>query len=243
MNRGRLGKYALWQFRDFVIDRGVAILIVGFLWGYVLVAPIRGAGGSQLKLNSSSPVWPLLITVASSIVSVSVLIAVNGIVSLDRKMGYYRFLFSKPVSVVAYYVQLYFVHMVGVIAAMLVLSGVLRTIVPDFSIVNYLLYTALIFVTMGGIGFFLSVATRFDWVTLAAVWLGSRALREFYGAKPGLPGKLVQVLPPVHKLDAVASGLITNGSAPTSDLIWLLAYGALFFALGLILLRQASLAD
>jgi hypothetical protein len=243
MSRGRLRKYSLWQFRDFVIDRGVAILIVGFLWGYALIAPFRAAAGPQLRLNPSSPMWPLLITVASSIVSLSVLIAVNGIVSMDSKMGYYRFLFSKPVSVLAYYVQLYFVHMVGVIAAMLVLSSVLRTMVPDFSIVNYLLYTALIFVAMGGIGFFVSVATRFDWVTLAAVWLGSRALRDLYGAKPGLPGKLVQLLPPVHKLNGVADGLITNGSAPTSDVIWLLAYGALFFALGLVLLRQASLAD
>jgi hypothetical protein len=243
MNRGRLGKYSLWQFRDFAIDRGIAILIIGFLWGYALIAPFRAATGPQLRMNASSPIWPLLITVTSSIVSVSVLIAVNGIVSTDRKSGYYRFLFSKPVSVVAYYVQLYFVHMVGVLAAMLVLSGILRTIVPDFSIVNYLLYTALIFVAMGGIGFFLSVATRFDWVTLAAVWLGSRALRDFYGAKPGLPAKLVQVLPPVHKLDVLANGLITNGSAPTSDVIWLLAYGSLFFVLGLVLLRQASLAD
>jgi hypothetical protein len=133
--------------------------------------------------------------------------------------------------------------MIGVLVAMLVLSGILHTIVPDFSILNYLIYTALIFVAMGGIGFFISVATRFDWATLAAVWLGSRALRDFYGARPGLPGKLVQLLPPVHKLNGVADGLITNGSAPTSDVIWLLAYGALFFALGLALLRQASLAD
>jgi hypothetical protein len=242
MNRGRLGKYSLWQFRDFAIDRGVAILIVGFLWGYVLVAPFR-APGQQLQLNPFSPVWPLLITVASSIVSVAVLIAVNGIVSLDRKLGYYRFLFSKPVSVLAFYAQLYFVHMAGVVATMLVLSLVLRTIVPDFSIVNYLLYTGLMFVAMGGIGFFISVATRFDWVTLAAVWLGSRALRDLYGAKPGLPGKLVQLLPPVHKLNGVADDLITRGSAPTSDVIWLLAYGALFFGLGLVLLRQTSLAD
>jgi hypothetical protein len=243
MNRGRLGRYCLWQFRDFVVERGIAILIIGFLWGYVLIAPFRAATGAQLTLNHSSPVWPLLITVASSIVSLSVLIAVNGIVSTDRKLGYYRFLFSKPVSVLAYYVQLYFVHMVGVIAAMLVLSGILRTIAPDFSIVNYLLYTALIFVAMGGIGFFISVATRFDWVTLAAVWLGSRALRDLYGAKPGLPGKLVQLLPPVHKLDNLANGLITNGSATTSDVIWLIAYGSLFFVLGLVLLRQGSLAD
>jgi hypothetical protein len=243
MNRGRLGKYSLWQFRDFVIDRGVAILIIGLLWGYTLIEPIRRAMGPAFSMKPSSPTWPLLITVASSIVSLSVLIAVNGIVSTDRKMGYYRFLFSKPVSAVAYYSQLFLVYMLGVVVAMLVLSGILRTIVPDFSIVNYLLYTALIFVAMGGIGFFISVATRFDWVTLAAVWLGSRALREFYGAKPGLPAKLVQVLPPVHKLNDVANGLITNGSAPTNDVIWLFSYGALFFVLGLVLLRQGSLAD
>ncbi len=243
MNRGRLGKYSLWQFRDFVIDRGIAILIIGLLWGYTLIEPIRRAMGPAFSMKPSSPTWPLLITVASSIVSLSVLIAVNGIVSTDRKMGYYRFLFSKPVSAVAYYSQLFLVYMLGVVVAMLVLSGILRTIVPDFSIVNYLLYTALIFVAMGGIGFFISVATRFDWVTLAAVWLGSRALREFYGAKPGLPAKLVQVLPPVHKLNDVANGLITNGSAPTNDVIWLFSYGALFFVLGLVLLRQGSLAD
>jgi hypothetical protein len=243
MKRGRLGKYSLWQFRDFAVERGVAILIIGFLWGYVLIAPFRATSGPQVTLNPSSPMWPLLITVASAIVSLSVLIAVNGIVSADRKMGYYRFVLSRPVSVVAYYVQLFFVHMVGVVAAMLVLSGILRTIVPDFSIVNYLLYTALIFVAMGGIGFFLSVATRFDWVTLAAVWLGSRALRDLYGANPGLRGKLVQVLPPVHKLNDLANDLITNRSAHTSDVIWLLAYGLLFFALGLVFLRQGSLAD
>jgi hypothetical protein len=243
MNSGRLGKYSLWQFRDFVIDRGVAILIIGLLWGYTLIEPLRRAMGPAFSMTPSSPTWPLLITVASSIVSLSVLIAVNGIVSTDRKLGYYRFLFSKPVSAVAYYSQLFVVYMVGVVAAMLVLSGILHTIVPDFSIVNYLLYTGLIFVAMGGIGFFISVATRFDWVTLAAVWLGSRALREFYGANPGLPGRLVQLLPPVHKLNDVANGLITHGEAPTSDLIWLLAYGGLFFVLGLVLLRQGSLAD
>lgn len=243
MNRGRLGRYSLWQFRDFAVDRGIAILIIGLLWGYTLIEPLRRAMGPAFSMTPSSPTWPLLITVASSIVSLSVLIAVNGIVSTDRKLGYYRFLFSKPVSAVAYYSQLFLVYMVGVVASMLILSGVLHAIVPDFSILNYLLYTALIFVAMGGIGFFLSVATRFDWVTLAAVWLGSRALREFYGAKPGLPGKLVQLLPPVHKLNDVANGLITHGNAPTSDLIWLVAYGAIFFVFGLVLLRQGSLAD
>ncbi|MGI8401981.1 MAG: hypothetical protein ACR2NS_10335 [Gemmatimonadaceae bacterium] len=243
MSGGRLAKYSLWQFRDFVVERGIAIVLIGLLLGYVLIEPLRRAMGAGFSIDASSPARPVLIMVTSSIVSLAVLIAVNGIVSTDRKMGYYRFLFAKPVSPVAYYAQLFLVYLVGVLAAMLVLSGLLRTVVPSFSIVHFLLYTALVFVAMGGIGFFISVATRFDWLTLAAVWLGSRVLRDIYGEKPGLAGKLVQILPPVHKLNDLATNLIANGTAATRDVVWLAGYGAVFFVLGLLLLRYGPLAD
>ena len=218
-------------------------MIIGLLWGYTLIQPMRVAMGTAFQLSPSSPAWPLVITITSSVVSLSVLIALNGIVSTDRKMGYYRFLFSKPVSAVVYYAQLFFVYMVGVLAAMLLLSLVLHTVVPTFKIANFLVYAAIIYVAMGGIGFFLSVATRFDWVTLAAVWLGSRILREYYGPKPGWKSKAVEVLPPVHKLNDVSMSIITSGTAHASDVVWLLSYGALFFALGLFLLHRGSLAD
>lgn len=243
MSRARLARYSLWQFRDFAVDRGLAIVLIGVLWGYVLIEPLRRALGPSMIVNPASPAWPLVITVASSIVSVAVLIALNGLVSNDRKSGYYRFIFSKPVGTLAYYAQLFFVHMAGVLLAMLLLSSILRAIVPGFSILNFLLYTALIYAAMGGIGFFISVAMRYDWVTLAAVWLGSRVLRDLYGARPGFRGKLVELLPPVHKLNDVAQGIITYGTAPAGDIVWLLGYGALFFVLGLLLLHRVSLAD
>ena len=243
MNRGRLATYSLWQFRDFIIERGIAIVIIGFLWGYTLIEPLRRAMGEAFIIGPLSPTWPLVITVTSSIVSLAVLIALNGMVSTDRKMGYYRFLFSKPVSAVAYYAQLFLVYMAGVLLVMLLLSAVLHTIVPAFNVVNFLLYAAIIYIAMGGIGFFVSVATRFDWLTLAAVWLGSRVLRDFFGAKPGWRSKAVELLPPVHRLSDVSMSLITNGTAHTSDVVWLVGYGALFFALGLLVLRRGSLAD
>ena len=243
MSRNRLPWYSLWQFRDFVMDRGIAIVIIGMLWGYVLIEPMRRTMGAAFAVGPLSPTWPLVITVTSSIVSLAVLIAVNGIVSTDRKLGYYRFLFSKPVSVVGYYAQLFFVYMAGVLVSMLFLSTVMHLVVPSFSIGNFLLYAAIIYVAMGGIGFFISVATRFDWLTLAAVWLGSRVLRDFFGSKPGWRSKAVELLPPVHKLNDVSLSMITHGTAATSDVIWLLGYGALFFALGLLLLRRGSLAD
>jgi len=243
MNRGRLAKYSLWQFRDFAVERGIAIVLIGLMLGYVLIEPLRRTLGPVFSMNATSPARPVIVMVSSSIVSLAVLIAVNGIVSTDRKAGYYRFLFAKPVSPVAYYAQLFFVCMAGVLATMLVLSSLLHTVVPSFSVVHFLLYTVVVFVAMGGIGFFISVATRFDWLTLAAVWFGSRILRDVYGVKPGLPRKLVQILPPVHKLNDMATDIIANGTAVASDVVWLTAYGAVFFVLGLLLLRYGPLAD
>jgi len=236
-----LARYSLWQFRDFVFERAVAILIISFLWGYALIAPLRGAMGSQM--SRASPIWPLMLQGASTLVSLSVLIALNGIISSDRKLGYYRFLFSKPVNPVLYYAQAFFVGLIGVVLSMLVLSSLMHTILPIFSIVNFLLYTALIYIAMGGIGFFVSAATRFDWVSLAVVWLGSRILRGLYGPKGDWRSKAVELLPPVHKLDEVANSLIGTGTAHATDVLWLLGYGALFFVLGLALLRWGSLAD
>jgi hypothetical protein len=229
--------------RDFVMERGIAIVIIGLLWGYMLIQPMRRMMGAAFAVGPGSPTWQLVITVSSSVVSLAVLIALNGIVSTDRKMGYYRFLFSKPVSPVAYYAQLFFVNMVGVLIAMLLLSGVLYTVVPTFRIFNFLLYATIIYIAMGGIGLFVSGATRYDWLTLAAIWVGSRILRDVYGPRPGWQSKAVELLPPVHKLSDVSQSLITNGTAHASDVLWLLGYGALFFALGLLILRRGSLAD
>jgi hypothetical protein len=237
-----LSRYSLWQFRDFALERGVAILIIGFLWGYVLIEPIRRTFGSAAG-GTGSPLSLVAIQISSAIVSLSVLVALNGIVSADRKAGYYRFLFSKPVNPVLYYAQLFFVYMLGVIVAMLVLSSFLHKILPTFSIPYFLLYTALVYIAMGGIGFFLSVTTRYDWLTLAAVWLGARVLRGIYGAGSDWRSKLVELLPPVHRLDDVATSLIGTGSAQMADVVWLFGYGALFFVLGLAALRWGSLAD
>jgi hypothetical protein len=237
-----LARYSLWQFRDFVVDRGIAIVIIGVLWGTVLIEPLRRTMGPVFADNPLSPTWSLLMTAVSSVVSIAVLIALNGLVSTDRKMGYYRFIFAKPVSPAAFYAQLFVVYMIGVIVCMLLLASILHHILPRFSILNFLIYTAIIYIAMGGIGFFISVATRFDWLTLAAVWLGSHILRNLYRTKPVM-GKLVEVLPPVHKIDEVATGIISYRSAPGWDIAWLVGYGAVFLVLGLVLLQRGQLAD
>ncbi|HKN59286.1 MAG TPA: hypothetical protein VJV97_10555 [Gemmatimonadaceae bacterium] len=243
MSSGRLAKYSVWQFRDFVLERGIGIVIIGFLWGYVMFEPLRRTMGAQWTGDQTSPVWGIALQVAAAVASLSVLIAMNGIVSTDRKNGYYRFLFSKPVNPVVYYAQLFVVYGIGLLTAMAVLSSLFHLIFPAFSIVNFLLYAAVIYVAMGGIGFFLSVATRYDWLSLAAIWLGSRILRGVYGPKHDWRSKAVELLPPVHRLDEVANSLIGRGTANNTDVVWLVGYGLFFFVLGLVIIRYGSLAD
>src|SRR5204862_446053 len=110
-----LAKYSLWQFRDFVLERGIAIVLIGCLWSYVTFEPMRRAMGAQWRGDQTSPVWAIALQVSAALVSLSVLIAMNGIVSTNRKSGYYRFLFSKPISPVVYYAQLFVVYMAGVL--------------------------------------------------------------------------------------------------------------------------------
>ena len=244
--KGRLAKYSLWQFRDFFMQHGIGIAIIGLLWGYSLLAPLRAAMSpqAQLPMTPGSPIWGLVMQITSAVVSVSVLIAMNGIVATDRKNGYYRFLFAKPINHVLYYAQLFFVYMAGVLLIMAILAALLRLILPSFNVLYFLMYTALVYIAMGGIGFLLSVATRYDWLSLAAVWLGSRILRDVHsGPDAGWKGAAVQVLPPVHRLDEVANSLIGTGSANLTDVVWLFTYGAVCFVLGLVLLRYGSLAD
>ena len=239
MSRGRLAKYSLWQFRDFVMEKGISIIIIGLLWGYLQLLPFRQSFSPEMTPELITRLVTLL---AGSLVSIAVLIALNGIISTDRKLGYYRFMFAKPVSPVRYYAQLFVVHLVGLLSGMVLLAGVFFFVAGRFNIWNLVLYTTLIYVALGGIGFFISAASRHDWVTLAAVWVGARILRGLYGNGDDWKSKAVEILPPVHKVDTVAGSIIATGSAPLGDVAWLFGYGALFFVLGLAVLQRRSLA-
>ena len=118
MSRARAGAYALWQLRDYVKDRAIPTLIVGTLSGYLgfeavakefplpragaRVSPALiaqyGSAEAVHALRLSQFNYAFLTSILGAIVFVGALFAMNGIVANDRKMGFYRFLFAKPVT-------------------------------------------------------------------------------------------------------------------------------------------------
>src|SRR5688500_19525510 len=86
------------------MEKGISIIIIGLLWGYLQLLPFRQSFSPEM---TPELIIRLVTLLAGSLVSIAVLIALNGIISTDRKLGYYRFMFAKPVSPMRYYGQLF----------------------------------------------------------------------------------------------------------------------------------------
>jgi len=266
--RARVGAYALWQLRDYLKDRGLPTFIVALLSGYLGLSPII-----ERMPTRADPVPPMLLTrfgsaeavyaarmmdfnhaflrgILGTLVFLGALFAMNGIVANDRKQGFYRFLFAKPMTPARYYGQAFFVHWAGFVAVMILLGLVHGVLIWPVLSRPLLIVIALMFVAYAGIAFLLSAAARWDWMSLVAVTVAATFLWGRYGESTHPLARLLYLLPPLHRADDVyasVSGVPMYASgAPTvipwSILAWLAGYGAACFAAGLVVLRYRRLA-
>jgi hypothetical protein len=226
-------RYAYWQFRDFIRERGIALLIVGSLLGLMTVAPMRAMMNGNIDETDARRI---LLLILPQLVFIASFIVFNGIVSTDRKNGYYRFLFSKPVSIPAYYAQHFVVYFIGFMAVFCILYGVFAFFMKPVSAVGTLASCALVYLSLGGIAFFISSLFRWDWPILAGVYLGSAVINAIWAGREGWRMVVRDMLPPMQKLNPAMNDLINYGTVDTTAVLWLLGYSALFFVAGLVVL-------
>jgi hypothetical protein len=249
--RARLARYALWQLRDYAFDKGFATLVVLVLTT-VLVRMLMDAAATSLpdgphaaRLAESMRAQQrqqLLVQILTSHFIFGVLFATNGIVSDDRKLGYYRFLFAKPVTAPGFYATKFLVHGAGFLGVgLLYLAGFTLAIGPT-AVNGFLSVFALLFLAFGGIGFLLSVVWRFDWLGLMTVYAVSETLWTLFGETHGVRRLLVHALPPVHHFTVAVTSVATGTEIPWRGLAWGAGYGLVCFVLGLLVLRRRSLA-
>ena len=126
--------------------------------------------------------------------------------------------------------------------ALTVLAAIYMLGYPVFP-VRVLLTLALVYVSLGGLGFFYSTLARFDWVLMGATWGVAQVLRAVYPAHASRAGQVIDVvLPPYHRLRDVGLQLARGESADPTILLWLLGWGIAGFVVGLVILRRRPLA-
>ncbi|HEY8164322.1 MAG TPA: hypothetical protein VIF83_02090 [Gemmatimonadaceae bacterium] len=236
--KSNLEHYFLWQLRDFIRERGVAMLLIGLLFGMTVIVPMKvatSATGTQLTDRMATQILMLVLPQVSFITSFIVL---NGLVSTDRIRGYYRFLFSKPVSVPVYYAQAFLVSFLGYCTVFTILLALFVAFVKPIMPFGTLAFGALVFLSLGGIAFFISSLFRRDWIVLSVVLAGTWIMGSWWGQKGGIRQAFVQLLPPLGKLTGQMDGLVNRGTANPADVFHVLGYSALFFAAGLIVLHR-----
>lgn len=231
-------RYALWQLKDFARERGIALLLVGFLIGFTIVGPVRAVG----RTIDAAVAKTLLTAIVAQVAFILAFITLNGIVSTDRKMGYYRFLFSKPVSITSYYAQLFVVYFVGFLVVTAILLGAFAIFAHPVSPVGALVFSALVFLSLGGIAFLVSSLVRYDWPVLAAITLGSVILHSMWQYREGWRRLVLSILPPLYRLTDSLPDIMNRGVVNTDDVLWLLGYSAICFAGGLLVLSRRPFA-
>lgn len=236
--------YLGWQSRDFVVERGAPLLIVATLMTFPIIMALRQtAARVATPMQGASSARFAILQLFAEFALISVLIGINGVVSSDRVKGYYRFLFAKPVSIPRYYAQAYIVNGLGLLIAAAGVLGVIYALGYPVFPVRVLLMVALVYVSLGGLGFFYSTLARFDWVLMGGTWGLAQVLRAVYPAHESRAGRVIDViLPPFHRLRDTGLQLARGEAADSTTLTWLLAWGIAGFVIGLLILRRRPLA-
>jgi hypothetical protein len=257
--RARLGRYTLWQLRDYAFNRGLPTLIVALLFsvlivvmsqermpsGEVTAATIRRSG-SVAAARAAAMRHDLSVAFITNFlgayVFVGAMFATNGIVANDRKFGFYRFLFAKPMAPSGYYGTEFLVNGLSFVVLTAVLASIYGRAVEPVLGPGFIAVVAAVYLCYAGLGFALSAVSRWDWLSLVAVAAAADILWKFYGASASPFASLLRLLPPVHRTTDAYSAVARGMPLPWHSVLWLASYGAIAFLAGLAILRQRRLA-
>jgi ABC-type transport system involved in multi-copper enzyme maturation permease subunit len=256
----RVGRYGIWQFRDYLMDRGLPTLIVCVLFGYLTVAPILVFAKRQLAIMPPRLIAKyggvegahavlmqdvneqFLRTFLGVVVFLGALFATNGIVADDRKKGYYRFLFSKPVSPSRYYGQSFVINWIGFVVVACGMTLIYGALVAPMISVPLVYVFALMFLMYAGIAFALSATARWDWLSLVAMTVFASFMWGRFGDSTSVLAKLLYLLPPLHRTAEIYDAVAKRTPVDTTLLAWFGGYGVACYLIGLVVLRYRRLA-
>ncbi len=241
---GGVLRYALYQARDFAKYRGSVMLAVAMLAIWIFHHNFAEIVADNSEIRDALNPFTLLTPMAALVLgALGTLFATAGIVSRDREGGYQRFLFAKPVGLTRFYVQSFVIHGVGLLAVaaltLLVTGLVFPYAVP---LLVPLAVIAVVYVTVGGLAFLLSTLVRYEIVIALLCIPLSILLRAASNDGYWWASLFAWMLPPMQTL---ATFFPDHPEHTVRNMIQgagsIMAYGAVYLAAGLAVLRKRSI--
>lgn len=223
------------QLADHLVTRGAAMVVVGL----VLMLPLL----STMHLGGHATPDQLRVALAQGLKAgapLLTLVATYGIIGADARQGFYRFLFSKPISPPAYYASAFVVAGISFVVAELVLTAVFAVLVAPAWNTHVLVDAVVDFVLLGGIVFAFSRFTRLDWLLAILVTAVAAFARWKYPPHDSTLGAVLNVIfPPSGPKTYFPPGMPPDWGG----LGWALGYAAVMLAIGLSAVRFLQLGS
>ena len=246
--RGKLGRYAKYQFRDFLRERGSWMLALGGAF----VALFRASyDPTRAPPSVAEPDYfrQQLLFTFGPMAFAGVLIATHGIVSRDRARGFQRFLFSKPIGAARYYLQSFLVNGAGFLGVgALLLACTAAAFARGVPAAGVLAVAAGAYAALGGLTFLLSTLVPYDFALAGILTIVAFTVDQiaFYGhgGWTTVWRLLSWILPPVKSLGQATEAVWEGRTLAAIGFTLLpLAYGAAYVAAAMAVIRRRSIAS
>jgi ABC-type multidrug transport system permease subunit len=247
----RLLRYARYQVPEFIQHRLVLpIVLLAFAAGLPTYVMTRNTPPGWIQSPQGVNLAKQMFQSITLFLPLGAFVGAVGVISADRQQGYFRFLFSKPVNVLAYYAQTYVLHAIVYVLVFGAIVWGYGSYTVHFSVHRSMEAAVLTFVLIGGLGLLFGAVTRFDGAALIVTYMAALVLQQLMAqpnARPngGLPGWLAAIgkaLPPALKLDSLRDHLYAGQPLDYAQLWYVLGYGGVAALLGFVLLRRLPLA-
>lgn len=188
----------------------------------------------------------LLRSMIGGTIMIAVLMAAGGVAGNDRKQGYYRAFFSKPMAPWWYYLQRWVLGLVAVLTIPLWLALGFQVVFGQGSALDAELFATvgLAYLLIGGAVLLFSTVTARDWLVVFLIYFMQRRMQDVHDmfARSGqeLPGSIdtiLAVLPPFHVVAQI--GELPSGQ----DLVHVLLYGVAMVGIALAVMAFRPLGS
>lgn len=237
----RLARYSRELARDFLVERGIAILLILGIFTYAQSVANAETWAAMAEPLAAKQVAQFAAGFAASNLLLVAMVAFIGIIASDRKAGYTRFLFAKPLDPVAYYAAKWLVHGGMLLACLGLWAFVVAVSRQWFDPMPFAMIVGVRLFLYGGMLVLASSVGRAEFLWFALVYISGFILR-LAGANWNWPPEVAQYAAPWTSLDTFDAAAQAGRRVTLMEVGYPVAFGLACLVLAMVIIRRRSLS-